>query len=133
MHKKFLQIAAILTAITIAMGAFGAHKLKTMVSEAAVNTFETGVRYQFYHAFGLFIVGILYKEYSNKFLRLAGWLFIGGVLLFSGSLYILTYKAVTVSTGFKWAGPITPLGGLLFIAGWLSLAIGIGTKRMSDV
>jgi uncharacterized membrane protein YgdD (TMEM256/DUF423 family) len=130
MHKKFLQIAAILTAITIAMGAFGAHKLKTMVSEASVNTFETGVRYQFYHAFGLFIVGILYKEYSNKFLRWAGWLFIGGVLLFSGSLYILTYKAVTVSTGFNWAGPITPLGGLLFIAGWLSLAIGIGKDHV---
>jgi uncharacterized membrane protein YgdD (TMEM256/DUF423 family) len=128
MHKRFLQIAAILTAITIAMGAFGAHKLKTMVSETAVNTFETGVRYQFYHAFGLFIVGILYKEYSNKYLRWAGWLFIAGILLFSGSLYILTYKAAAVSNGFNWAGPVTPFGGLLFIAGWLSLAIGIGTR-----
>src|SRR6478672_8025994 len=102
MHKKFLQIASILTAITIAMGAFGAHKLKSMVSESAANTFDTGVRYQLYHAIGLLIIGILYKEYPNKFVRVAGWFFLAGIILFSGSLYILTYKAATVSNGFTW-------------------------------
>jgi len=130
MHKKFLQIASILTAITIAMGAFGAHKLKSMVSDVAVNTFETGVRYQLYHAIGLLIIGILYKEYPNKFVRAAGWFFIAGIILFSGSLYILTYKAAVISNGFNWAGPITPLGGLCFMAGWISLALGIGNSKV---
>jgi len=125
MHKLFLQTASILAAMTVAMGAFGAHKLKSMVSESAVSTFETGVRYQFYHVFALFVTAIVYSQFPNKFVNASGWLFLAGILLFSGSLYILTYKAATVSNGFSWAGPITPLGGLCFIVGWVLLAVGV--------
>ena len=80
MHKGFLQIAAVLGAVSVAFGAFGAHALKRMASEAAVNIFETGVRYQFYHVFALALVGILYRDFSNKWMLWAGNLFIVGML-----------------------------------------------------
>lgn len=125
MHKAFLQIAALLGGVTVAFGAFGAHALKKMVSEIAVNIFETGVRYQFYHVFALALVGILYRDYTNRWMTWSGNLFIVGILLFSGSLYILTYIKATVKPNLDWVGAITPLGGLAFIAGWVCMFIGI--------
>ncbi len=125
MHKTFLQIAATLGALAVALGAFGAHALKRHVSEAAVNIFETGVRYQFYHVFALALVAIVYREASNKYMVWSGNLFIAGILLFSGSLYLLTYIKGTEKQGLDWVGAITPLGGLAFIAGWVCLLIGL--------
>jgi uncharacterized membrane protein YgdD (TMEM256/DUF423 family) len=125
MHKGFLQIASLLGAISVAFGAFGAHALKRMASEAAVNIFETGVRYQFYHVFALAAVGILYRDFANKWMVWAGNLFIIGILLFSGSLYVLTYLKASAKPGFDWIGAITPLGGLAFIGGWICMFIGI--------
>lgn len=125
MHRIYLKTAAFLGALTVAMGAFGAHKLKTLVAENVVATYETAIRYQFYHVIALYFVGILYKEYTNKLVKAAGVLFIFGMILFSGSLYLLTYKEALVLPGFKWAGPITPLGGACFISGWICLALGI--------
>ncbi len=129
MHKTFLRVAALLGAVTVALGAFGAHTLKGLVSDSAVNTFDTGVRYQFYHVFAIIIVAILYNQFSNKWLTWAGKLFIGGIILFSGSLYVLTFYAATVQPGIGWIGAITPIGGLLFIAGWICLFIGIKKPR----
>jgi uncharacterized membrane protein YgdD (TMEM256/DUF423 family) len=125
MHKFFLQSAALLGAVAVALGAFGAHALKKMVSDVALNIFETAVRYQFYHVFALAIVGIIYRDFSNKWMIWSGNLFIIGILLFSGSLYALTYFKGVGKSNFDWIGAITPLGGLAFIAGWVCMFVGI--------
>lgn len=117
MHKGFLKTACILGALSVGLGAFAAHGLKSYISNNSVAVFETGVRYQFYHVFALLAVALLYKDF--KTVKTAGWLFIGGMLLFSGSLYVLSIMQGMVQPGYKWVGAITPLGGVLFIAGWL--------------
>lgn len=128
MHKKFIQTAAIIGALSVILGAFGAHALKQILSEKALATYETAVRYQFYHVFALLLTGILYKEFPNKFLRWSGNLFILGFILFSGSLYLLTYLEATETIGYRGIGAITPFGGLSFITGWIFLAIGVSSK-----
>ncbi len=125
MHKKFLLSAAYLGAISVALGAFGAHTLKDILPPPFIITFETAVRYQFYHVFALLATGILYKNYPNKMMVIAGRLFIFGIIFFCGSLYLLTLLSLNASNNFRWIGAITPLGGILFMAGWISLAIGI--------
>lgn len=125
MHKGYLRTAAILGLLSVALGAFAAHALKESISDYAVNIFETGVRYQFYHVFALLAAGIVYKEFPNKFMRWAGIFFIAGIFLFSGSLYFLTYIKGAVKPGYNWVGAVTPIGGLSFIMGWLSLLIGL--------
>ena len=124
MHKGFMKTAALLGALSVALGAFAAHALKQQISDYAVNIFETGVRYQFYHVFALLSAGMLYKNFPNAFVRWAGIFFIAGIILFCGSLYALMYIKGAVMPGFKWVGAITPIGGLSFILGWLSLFIG---------
>lgn len=131
MHKGFLRTAALLGAFSIAIGAFAAHSVKGNVSDYAFDIFETAVRYQFYHVFALLIVGILYKEFPNKLLKWSGRLFIIGIILFSGSLYFLAYVKAAVLPGYNWIGPITPLGGLCFIIGWICLFLGISKKVKS--
>lgn len=125
MHKFFLQLALVLGALAVALGAFGAHALKRIAPGAVVNIFETGVRYQFYHVFALAIVGILYRDFLNKWMLWAGNLFIIGIILFSGSLYILTWLKASARPGLDWVGIITPFGGLAFIAGWVCMFIGL--------
>ncbi|MEO8110115.1 MAG: DUF423 domain-containing protein [Ginsengibacter sp.] len=125
MHKGFLKTAALIGALSVAFGAFAAHSLKESISDYAVSIFETGVRYQFYHVFALMVSGILYKDFKNKFTRWSGILFIAGIILFSGSLYLLTYIKAAVKPGYDWVGAITPLGGLCFILGWIFLFIGL--------
>jgi len=122
MNKNFLSIGALFGALAVALGAFAAHALKTMLPADAVAVFETGVRYQFYHAFALLIIGIASEKFSDKLVRWAGNCFITGVILFSGSLYAITVLRITGATGaYRYAGIITPFGGLFFIAGWLLL------------
>jgi len=130
MHKGYLRMAFTIAALSVAFGAFGAHKLRDMVSDRAVEIFETAVRYQFFHAIALALTAILYKEFSNKWISMAGVFFLLGILLFSGSLYVLTYATASVSPNFKWVGPITPVGGLFLIVGWICLAVGIRTKTV---
>lgn len=125
MHKGFLVTAAFLGALTVALGAFGAHLLKDILSPQYLNTFETAVRYQLYHVFALVVVAIVYSTWPNKMLQYAGSLFILGIILFCGSLYLLTLLSVSGTGSFRWIGAITPLGGLSFIAGWLYMAFGI--------
>lgn len=123
MHKGFLKLASILAVITVISGAFAAHALRGRVGDHALVTFETGVRYQFYHVIALFITGIVYKDFAYNTVRWAGGFFITGIILFSGSLYILAVKQAMVSPGLTWVGPITPIGGFAFITGWALLAI----------
>lgn len=125
MHKGFLQTAALLGALSVALGAFGAHGLKKIVPPETVSTFETGVRYQFYHVFALLAVAILYDKFSADWMRYAGICFLVGMLLFSGSLYVLTALKATNTVGLSGIGAITPLGGLFLIAGWVCMFVSI--------
>ena len=127
MNKKFLIIAALLAALSVALGAFAAHQLKTMVSADILQLFETAVKYQMYHALALLATSILLQQFPVKQLRWAAGLFIAGIILFSGSLYLLCYiKHQQIAA--TWVGAITPFGGLCFIAGWILLAVGVGRK-----
>ena len=100
MHKRFLFIASLFGAIAVSLGAFGAHGLKKIVSAEIVSTFQTGVQYQMYHVFALFVTGILYEKFAGMWLRWAGIFFICGIILFSGSLYLLTFLKATDRLGF---------------------------------
>jgi uncharacterized membrane protein YgdD (TMEM256/DUF423 family) len=128
MHKTFLIWAALLGALAVILGAFGAHKLKELVPPETVSTFQTGVTYQFYHVFALLAVGILYAHVPGPQLVWAGRLFLIGILLFSGSLYVLTLLKATETVGLRGIGAITPIGGLAFIGGWVMLLLGVLKK-----
>lgn len=129
MHNGFLRTAAIMGLLAVVLGAFGAHGLKQVVPADALNTYETGVRYQFYHALALLATGILFEKFPSRFMRYAGICFITGIVLFSGSLYGLTAILATETVGLRGIGIVTPFGGLFFIAGWLCLFLGIGRKQ----
>lgn len=129
MHRRFLATGAILGAIAVALGAFGAHGLKKIVPAESVSTFETGVRYQMYHTLALLLVGILYERFAGSRLRWAGIFFLLGILLFSGSLYVLTLLKATGQVGMEGIGMITPFGGLFFILGWLILFLAVLQKK----
>ena len=129
MQKFFLKTGALLGALSVILGAFGAHALKQLLDEKMLAVFDTGVRYQFYHAIALLFTGILYKDFTHTYLRLAGRLFILGILFFCGSLYLLSFIDLASHPGLKWLGVITPLGGGCFIAGWLLLAAGISKNK----
>ncbi|MBE7170009.1 MAG: DUF423 domain-containing protein [Williamsia sp.] len=125
MHKSFLLIAAVLGAISVALGAFGAHGLKKILPPESILTFETGVRYQFYHTFALLAVAILFDKVQGRFLLWSGYSFLAGIILFSGSLYALAFIQESGNVGLRKLGIITPFGGLFFIAGWLLLAAAV--------
>jgi len=116
--RTFLLIGAVLGFLGVAFGAFGAHGLRSRLSADMLAVFETAVRYQMYHVFAILIVAAAIGHLGNaRMLVIAGWCFTAGILLFSGSLYALAL------TGTGALGAITPFGGLLFLAGWASLAI----------
>jgi uncharacterized membrane protein YgdD (TMEM256/DUF423 family) len=123
MHKLFLLLGALFAGLGVALGAFGAHGLKQLVGPETVGTFQTGVQYQMYHAFALLLVGVLYERFPITQLTWAGGLFVAGIIFFSGSLYLLAALKAANKVGITGIGIITPIGGLLFIAGWLLLAI----------
>ena len=125
MHKNFLVWAAVLGALAVILGAFGAHKLKELVPPETGSTFQTGVTYQFYHVFALIATGILFAQLPGSQLLWAGRCFIIGIILFSGSLYLMTILKMTENVGLKSIGILTPIGGVFFIAGWICLLLGI--------
>ncbi len=128
MHKGFLKAATIFGALSVALGAFAAHSLKNTISDYALSIFETAVRYQFYHVFALLAVGILFKEFPGKLLKWAGMLFIFGIILFSGSLYMLAVVKAAVLPGYNWIGAITPFGGICLISGWIFVFIAVSKR-----
>lgn len=131
MHKGFLKTSFILAAVSVALGAFAAHGLKKYVGVVELGTFETGVRYQFYHVFALLVTAIVYKEFPHRSTKIAGRLFIVGIILFSGSLYLLTLMQAMGRGNYNWIGAITPFGGLCFISAWLLLFRTAAKKRAS--
>ena len=117
MHKNFLLAAAILGFLGVAFGAFGAHGLRGRLSPEMMAVFEIGVRYQMYHVFALFAVAAAIAHFGRaRLLLIAGWAFVAGVLIFSGSLYALAL------TGTGMFGAITPIGGVGLLLGWACLA-----------
>lgn len=112
----FAVIAAVSGFLAVALGAFGAHALESRLEPDLLEVFETGVRYQFYHVIGLFAAAWAVHLGGAGAARAAGWFFVAGTVIFSGSLYALALS------GTRWLGAITPVGGLSFLAGWLSLA-----------
>ncbi len=118
MNQIFFLLSSLTGGLAVALGAFGAHALKGRLTPDLLTTFETGVRYQMYHALALLAVALAATRVpASGLLNAAGWLFLAGMLLFSGSLYLLCF------TKKRWLGAITPLGGLAFIAGWVCLAL----------
>ncbi len=125
MYKKIFFVATISAALSVALGAMGAHTLENLLSDKMQKTFETAARYQMYHSIALSITAILLYLKPNNLLKWAANLFITGIILFSGSLYLLVYFFLQKTTSFNFFGAITPLGGLCFMAGWICLAFGI--------
>ncbi len=118
MRKVFLRLGAALAALGVALGAFGAHGLADVIEPEQIATFETGIRYHFIHTAALLIIGVLLYFRKTSLMLTAGWLFLGGIALFSGSLYLLALQDIfKLPVGLL--GPLTPIGGVLFIAGWL--------------
>jgi uncharacterized membrane protein YgdD (TMEM256/DUF423 family) len=128
MHKSFLSIAAILGALSVALGAFAAHGLRDRVPADAVVIFETAVRYQFYHVFGLLFIGLLSEKFASRWLLWAGNCFIMGIVFFCGSLYVMTALKGADVAPIKLIGVATPIGGVFFIAGWIFLGISFITS-----
>ena len=114
--------ASVFLALAVALGAFGAHGLKSQLSTDMMQTYKTGVEYHFYHALGLLLIGILAVMYPSGLLKWSAILLTAGIVVFSGSLYVLAVS------GIKWLGAITPLGGLSFIAGWVVLFLAVWKK-----
>jgi uncharacterized membrane protein YgdD (TMEM256/DUF423 family) len=119
MDKLFFILGSISAGLGVAIGAFGAHGLRARLTADLLQTFETGVRYHLYHALALFVVAFALTRWqqTSGLSTAAGWLFVVGIILFSGSLYLLAI------TGVRWLGAITPLGGVAFIAGWICLVV----------
>jgi uncharacterized membrane protein YgdD (TMEM256/DUF423 family) len=113
--RLFFVLGALFGGLGVALGAFGAHGLRQILSAEDLATFEIGVRYQMYHALALIAVAWAMSRWDHAALVAAGWLFVGGIVVFSGSLYAL------VLTGQRWLGAVTPLGGVAMIAGWALL------------
>ena len=115
MDRFFFLSGAVAAFVAVALGAFGAHSLRTKLSPEMLNIFEIGVRYQMYHAFGLIAVAWATTRWPQANLNAAGWAFIAGIVIFSGSLYLLSI------TDTRWLGAVTPIGGLAFLIGWAIL------------
>lgn len=121
--KTILTTGSLLAGLAVVIGAFGAHYLETILTENnRTETFETAVQYHFYHALALLIIGALIEKKSSA-LKKAAWFMIGGIVFFSGSLYVLSL------TGMTFLGAITPIGGILFITGWILVAFGVLRRK----
>lgn len=118
-NRNILLAGAVFMALAVSLGAFGVHALKKILSPEMLTIYHTSVEYQFYHALGLLIIGVIGFQIKSKLIGWAGILLTAGIILFSGSLYVLALS------GIKGLGAITPIGGISFVAGWIVLAIGI--------
>lgn len=118
--KLFVSVGAVMAALAVVLGAFGAHALKARLPRDMLQVYHTAVQYHFWHALGLIAVGLALQTSPQACgLRVSGWLLTVGIVLFSGSLYLLAF------TGSKWLGAVTPLGGMALILGWLILAVAV--------
>lgn len=113
--RRFIALGAFIAFLSVALGAFGAHAVKNSITPELMRVYQTAVDYQFYHALGLILIGLIYQLHQSRLITVAGWLMLTGIIIFSGSLYILSLS------GIRWLGAITPIGGTAFIAAWLLL------------
>ena len=116
MDRVFFSLGAVLAGLAVAAGAFAAHGLRARIAPEMLVVFETGARYQMYHSVALLAVAFASARWPDGLMALAGWMFVAGIIVFSGSLYLLAV------TGVRWLGAITPLGGVAFLVGWALLA-----------
>ena len=128
--RNYIRLAALFGLTAVILGAFGAHALKLLLSAEMLQVYHTGVEYQFYHAIALLLVALLYQHYPSSLLNRAAFFFTIGILLFSGSLYILSLKELLAFLPLKIFGLVTPIGGVFFILGWLSLLV---SSKKADV
>lgn len=122
MSKFILMTASVFLALAVAIGAFGAHGLKTYLSTEMIQIYKTGVEYHFYHSLGLLFIGVIAISFPSELLKWSAISLVAGIILFSGSLYVLAIS------GVKWIGAITPFGGISFIAGWALLFLAVLKK-----
>jgi len=122
-QKVFLLLASVSGAMSVILGAMGAHYLKDKINYWEMNAFDTGVKYQMYHTLALLALVLMMNKWQSNWLTYAGYAFILGLCLFCGSLYLLSIKEVFYVPGTKFLGPVTPIGGLAFISGWIFLVI----------
>jgi uncharacterized membrane protein YgdD (TMEM256/DUF423 family) len=131
MHRGYIKLGAFLSALSVLMGAFAAHLLKKYLAPDVLGTFQTGVQYQFFHSIALLIAGILLKRYPNPLVMWAGRLFVLGIIFFSGSLYLLALLESFKGVGLGAFGLLTPIGGVFFVAGWISLMMGVPSEKLT--
>jgi uncharacterized membrane protein YgdD (TMEM256/DUF423 family) len=125
MNRFFIASGSALAALGVILGAFGAHALKSRLDAGQLQVFETGVKYQMYHALALILLGILFEKFNTSTMIWSGYFFLAGIIFFCGSLYLLSTKSILGIESWKFLGPITPLGGLCFIAGWVLLLLSV--------
>ncbi len=130
MNQRYIQVAALFALTAVILGAFGAHALKESLPPAQLSSYETGIRYQFYHTFGLFILVILQKNYPKINLLPSMRLMSLGIILFSGSIYLLSCRFLLSIESWTWLGPLTPIGGLCFILAWGILLLKMNSKKV---
>ena len=129
MNHFFLKIAIVVSALSVALGAFAAHALKNIIPASSLITFETGVRYQFYHAFAILIASaVLYKNGHQRFVLMACRFFSFGLIFFCGSLYLLAM----LGPKYGFIGAITPIGGVCFIIGWIMLFASVNPENFTN-
>ena len=114
-----------ITVMEVTLGAFGAHGLKDLLPADKLQTYNTGITYHFYHLLAICISTLVFIHSNGKFVKISIWLFLAGIIMFSGSLYLLACREVLGIVNYKWIGPITPIGGVFFILGWVFLALEI--------
>lgn len=122
-NKKMLTTLALTGVLAVAIGAFGAHGLKPRLTSDQLSTYNTGVSYHFYHLLAMSFAYLLYIYTEHSWVRLGFWSFFAGIILFSGSLYLLSTRGLIGLSTYKWLGPMTPIGGLCFIFGWISILV----------
>jgi uncharacterized membrane protein YgdD (TMEM256/DUF423 family) len=133
LFKPALNAAIIFGLLGVILGAMGAHALQPPVlSEKLHGAYETAVRYQFYHSFALLFTALLYFIFPDKWIKRATWAFIIGIILFSGSIYLLVYLEGVMNVNPGMLGILTPIGGLFFITGWLFLLLGINSRKQKQ-
>lgn len=125
MIRAFIWIGAFAAFFAVAMGAFGAHALRDLLPPNLMSAYHTGVNYHMWHALGMIGVGLIGREINTPLIRASGWMMLAGILLFSGSLYLLSL------TGLTWLGMITPFGGTAFLVAWALLALAVYSHRNS--
>lgn len=122
-NNIYIKTGLGIAAFCVILGAFASHMLKELLNEADLNTFDTGTKYLFYHALGIITISLSHRKFNQNILDLVIFLFLGGMVFFTGSLYLLATRTIWGDESFVWLGAITPVGGVMFISGWLLLLV----------